>query len=286
MTSAEKQASDSLVRLVEHVFTHRDGPITGITYEELAARIGRLTWKGVGHAHGMGNVLGIMGRMLQGLEGVWGEQIPHLQSLVVLKSGQGKNLPDIGLEEFWPDYPKMTEKEKARRVKVEYQRIVEYGSRWNDVLDRLGLPPVTAEHETQNTEIPYGTAGESERHRRLKEFIRQHPEIVGATGEWQAFVEYPLTSLDVVDVFFKCPDECVAVEVKSAISDAYPADYERGLFQAIKYCAVLKAMSQAGTYGIPSAVRSVLVLESTLPTQWVGLAQTLHVPVIERVRLD
>ncbi|MEI2725693.1 MAG: hypothetical protein V9H26_19910 [Verrucomicrobiota bacterium] len=79
--------------------------------------------------------------------------------------------------------------------------------------------------------------------------------------------------------------ECVGVEVKSAISDAYPADYERGLYQTIKYRALLTAMTHDKRYAMPSNIRVVLVLESQLPLEYKTTAEVLGVEVIENVRV-
>src|SRR6266705_1803014 len=142
MATTEKRPRQALVKLVQYVFDHRDGLIQGMTYEALAARIGRTNKHGIGHAHGMGNVLGKMGHLLQGIEGEWGEPIPHIQSLVVQKTGPNRNLPDEGIREFWPEYPKMTRTEKMNRLMIEHQKIVDFGSRWNEVLIKLDLPPI------------------------------------------------------------------------------------------------------------------------------------------------
>lgn len=290
MTSTAPQSHSEplscLAKLVEHVVDHRDRLIVPISYKELAARIGRLNKHGIGHGHGMGNVLGNMGRLLQDLEGRWGEPIPQIQSLVVNLNGPLKNLPDEGIKGFWPDYPHMTRIEKTNRVRIEHQRIAEYGSRWNDVLDRFGIPPVDAVNAGKN-DAPRqrGAGGESDQHRRLKEYVRSNPHIVGAGNDWQSFVEYPLPTLDSIDVLFKSSDACIAVEVKSAVSDGLPSDYERGLFQTVKYGAVLAAMSEFPEYRIPPRIESVLVLESHLPDQYRRLALSLSVTLSEGVKV-
>lgn len=286
MKTPLQQAKDSLVKLVEHVFAHRDGLIAGITYEELAARIGRVNKHGTGHAHGMGGVLGKMGHLLKGLAGEWGEEPPHIQSLVVQKSGKGKNLPDDGIKAFWPDYPKMSRVEKENRTRIEHQRVVDFGSRWNDVLTKLSLPNVTTQSAARTAAKSFGAGGESAKHKELKEFIRSHPELVGATSIWKSFVEYPLPSLDAIDVLFKSDQACIAVEVKSVVSDAFPSDYERGIYQAVKYGALLKAMSLSASRDIPCQIQSVLVLESDLPDQYRKLAEVLGVTVFESVKTD
>jgi hypothetical protein len=283
MTTRESQARDSLRILVKHVVACCGGLIAPLFYGELAERIGYLDKHGRGQAHGMGKVLGIMGHVLKGLEGDWGEPIPHIQSLVVNKTGRLKDLPDTGIKEFWPDYPQMTREEKGNRTRIEHQRIVAFGSRWNDVLKKLSIPVVMPEGSAKAETLGGGGGGESPEHKRLKEYVRRHPEIVGATIEWRSFEEYPLPSLDVVDVLFKTGDACIAVEVKSRVSDGLHSDYERGLFQVVKYGALLRAMALSGLYGIPSRVESVLLLESTLPAEFRDTAEVLGVAVFENV---
>ncbi len=284
MSANENQAQASLSKLIEHVFNHREGLIKPLYYSELAERIGRLNKHGDGHGHGMGDVLGKMGHLLKNIEGEWGEGIPHIQSLVVNKNGSLKNLPDDGIKEFWPDYPAMTYVEKANRTRIEHQRIVAFGSRWNDVLKRLGLPEIKASSQTTATKGFFGKGGESESHKRLKMFIHNNPGLVGAKQSWKAKIEYPLPSLDEIDVVFMSADTCIAVEVKSAVSDGFPFDYERGLFQTIKYGSLLEAMARSGKYGIPPVIKIILVLESSLPAQYRPLATLLGVTILENIK--
>jgi hypothetical protein len=221
-----------------------------------------------------------MGHLLEDIDGDWGEGIPMIQCLVVVKNGPMSGLPDTGIEEFWPAYADMTRREKERCVRAEYQRVAEFGSRWDQVLGKLQLPPIT----DGAVPVHRGAGGESERHKRLKEFVRTHPEIVGATTEWDAIPEYPLPSLDEIDVLFRSGTDCIATEVKSAVSDALPADYERGIYQTIKYAALLKAMRVAGNPESRPNVRSVLILESKLPAQFRTTASVLGVTVIEDIK--
>lgn len=139
----EQQARDSLRELVKYVQENEGNALTGITYQELARRIGRLNKNGEPQAHGMGAVLAIMGHLLRDMEARWGAATPHIQSLVVRKIGPGKNLPDEGIKEFWPEYPKLTLEERKRRVSQEYEKIAAFGERWNDVLASLGLFKLT-----------------------------------------------------------------------------------------------------------------------------------------------
>lgn len=284
MTTNENPERASLLKLVEHVFDHRDGLIHPLYYSQLAERIGRLNKHGHGHGHGMGNVLGRMGHLLKTIEDEWGEGIPHIQSLVVSRTGKLKDLPDKGIKEFWPEYPAMTHVEKANRTQIEHQRIVAFGSRWNDVLKRLGLPEITASRQSSAPKEFLGKGGESESHKRLKQFVLDNPELVGAKLDWQRFPEYPLRSLDQIDVVFKSAQALIAVEVKSAISDRFPLDYERGLFQIVKYRALLEAMARSGNYDIPTESKVILLLESRLPAEYRPLAELLGVTILENVK--
>lgn len=277
-----REARACLVSLVKHVFSHRGAPLTPVTYQELAARIERLNKHGVGHGHGLGQVLGIMGHLLERIEGDWGEGIPKIQALVVNKSGSLRGLPDSGIKEFWSNYENLNRAEKERHVQTEQIRVAQFGSRWNQVLVKLGLPEVIIEEQTQ-ARGRYGS-GESPEHRALQEWVRDHPEIVGASCEWAHDENYILPPLDQIDLLFRSPERCVAVEVKSRLSDSLPQDYERGIYQTIKYAAVLRAMHSAGAGESRADVSSVLVLESQLPPQYRLVASRLCVNVIENVR--
>jgi hypothetical protein len=284
MKSTEQQALDCLQKLVEHVFAHRDSLVPTITYEALAAAIGRLDKHGAPHARGMGSqVLFTMGKLLQHVEGKWGEGVPNIQGIVVQKTGKYHGLPDEGIKAFWPDYPKMSRCERENKVQCERLRITEFGSRWNDVLEAVALPPVVQDSDTGRAASSFGRGGESPEHKALKEYVRCHPAIVKASLDWKSFVEYPLPSFDTIDVFFRGRTACVAVEVKSVVSDRCKDDYHRGIYQTIKYRAVLEAMAKAGNKDVPASIRSVLVLQSSLPEEYRTLVATLQIEVIEKI---
>lgn len=109
--------------------------------------------------------------------------------------------------------------------------------------------------------------GESPQHKALKAYVCDHPGIVGASKESRAIAEHPLPSLDKIDVLFRSAHECIAVEVKSSVSEGVPGDFERGIYQAIKYLALLRAMS----------------LDKKFPSDMRALARLLRVAVIQNV---
>jgi hypothetical protein len=123
--------------------------------------------------------------------------------------------------------------------------------------------------------------GESEHHKALKAYVAAHPALFGAPADAQAILEFDLLSGDRIDVVFQTPNEWVAVEVKSSISG--PEDCIRGIFQVIKYRAVLKAQAAWENHTAPRSVRVLLVLEGQLPTILRPLAAKFGCDVRESV---
>jgi hypothetical protein len=122
--------------------------------------------------------------------------------------------------------------------------------------------------------------GEGQDHRRLKEFIAANPQIVGLPAGLKAMLEYPLPSGDCVDVLFQNGDAWIAVEVKGRHSPE--ADVARGIFQCIKYQAVVEAYQTSQE--LPPDARAILVLEAPLPARLVPLKDLLDVEVLDHVK--
>jgi len=85
--------------------------------------------------------------------------------------------------------------------------------------------------------------------------------------------EERLASFDEMDVWFMMPGEQLAVEVKSIISNE--PDIRRGIFQCVKYRAVLEA--QATENKVESRIRVRLVSETRFSAKLQRLAQLLDV---------
>ena len=79
--------------------------------------------------------------------------------------------------------------------------------------------------------------------------------------------EFVLASADRVDVVFRGLQETVAIEVKSI--DSNEADLRRGVFQCIKYRAVLEAMD----FRSDPTVTAILVTQKDLPEDLASLAR-------------
>ena len=272
----------SLSALVRHVM-ESDGLPEPLSYQELARMIGHIGSDGHPFSRGMGKVLERMGKMLQRVSDDWGREVPHLQALIISKNG---GLPSDGLKEFWPHYLGLTNIEKNNHVLKTHEKIRDFGSRWNQVLERLEIEPISL--PTRERQVPpprRGHGGDSPAHLALKEYISQHPELVGIAGPSEAHQEYVLPSLDTLDVLFKTEGEWVGVEVKSSTSDRMPVDYQRGLYQCVKYQAILTAMQWESHYKIPATVRVEFVLQTRLPDDYRALAQRLGVTPIENVEV-
>jgi hypothetical protein len=279
----QELADKCLVELVRHVLASQGCTLTGITYEELARRIQSFNKHGEPHPR-LGAVLGVMGHLLEAIQPDWQEPIPHIQALVVTKNGDNRGIPDDGISEFRIGYDRLTRTEKENKAFAEWQVIADFGSRWNLVLQQLDLPTIVIDQKLISNERTRGAGGESWAHQNLKEFVKQHPELVGVDGPVEAFTEYALPSLDTLDVLFKTPKCWTAVEVKSSISDGVPSDYQRGLYQIVKYTALLHAMRTEPQYAVPGEIKVLLVLESTLPTHLLQLRDRLQIQVIEGVK--
>ncbi len=113
----------------------------------------------------------------------------------------------------------------------------------------------------------YGNGGlgggpESPFHMALKEWVRDNPGLVSPSyAEAEADIEVPLLSGDRIDCSFDRGDRIAVVEVKSWISNQ--EDLLRGIFQCIKYRAVMEAM----THDRAVTVDAVLVTEKPVPAE-------------------
>ncbi len=245
-----------------------------IFYQALAGELG------ISNPRNLNYPLGSVGQTLIDLAKQWGEDIPPIQCLVVNQQDQ---TPGQGFGWFMPDaeeWKGMSPMQRRRKTEQVMQQIYAY-QKWPAVLAALRLEPVENEFE----DLLQGAAkmragGEGEEHKRLKEHVRRHPQLVGAkTGGCFGRVEERLPSGDSLDVFFDAGTEWVAVEVKPLSSDEL--DLTRGIYQCVKYAAVLRAVVIADQKDID--VRSVLLIEGRLTERLRLLRTILGVHVIEGV---
>ena len=125
--------------------------------------------------------------------------------------------------------------------------------------------------------------GEGKEHLALKEYVATNPGLFGLPASLEpGEQEHLLPSGDSLDVFFRHRKEHIGIEVKSTTSDE--SDILRGLYQCVKYQAVLKARQAAKGEG--QNVRTILVLGGPLPTKLIPLKNILGVEVFEKIESE
>ncbi|EKO34187.1 hypothetical protein [Leptospira santarosai] len=220
--------------------------------------------QGSAFGNNIGNSLGAMGHFFDNIKiDNWNDRIPLIQTLVVLKSD---GLPSSGLKEFEKEYPYLSKEKQKDFVQKEYEKIFEFGDRWNSVLSSLGIQPflnITKQNDSiGNFFNPFGSDGSPE-HQALCEYIKRTPSLVNLPIDSVGIREYPLKSGDKVDVVFETKEMITAVEIKSIRSDEN--DLERGLFQCIKYHATLVAEEKVN--GKRRKVKCYLVIQGPAPKE-------------------
>jgi len=264
----QQRAREALPLLVRQTQIRRE-----TIYSDLAHKLG------MPNPRNLNYVLGYIGEALQSLSTEWNETIPPIQCLVVNKQ---TGLPGEGI--WWfitpeEDFHSLSREGQQTVLRGELQKVFEY-PRWPAVLDAFGLlGRLDSSILDEASKVRGG--GESQQHRRLKEYIRDHPEAVQLPAMiGRGRTEFPLPSGDSLDVLFQDGDDWWAVEVKSAISGI--SDIVRGIFQCVKYRAVIEALQ--ATQGLPQSARAILVLESDFPRELDSRKQVLGIEVIDNVR--
>jgi hypothetical protein len=257
-----------------------------VYYSDLAAELGMANERNLNY------VLGSVGEAVELLSKDWKETIPPIQCLVINKRDR---MPGEGIGWFITkkeDFRKLPRKEQRRLVKLELEKVFAYRD-WSSVLHAFGLAPAKADYlqavakgrpegaTKESRAATFGGGGESHEHRTLKLFVAKNPELVGlpaSVGEGKT--EEPLQSGDVLDVFFRHGQDSIAVEVKSAVSSE--ADIVRGMFQCVKYRAVLEA--QQAAEGLPQSARAILALELKLAPKFQALKNILGIEMVDEIK--
>lgn len=218
-------------------------------------------------------------------------RFPHAPSLNALVCNKNSDLPGEGLDYVFPYYSQCSLKEQKALVAKENLAAHEYD--WNPVLRELGLKALDVLSFNDLKDYAnrvffkhfgkHGKGGESLHHKRLKDFIQDHPERIGISDDITfCAAEFITLSQDRIDVLFKTKNTTYAVEVKSEISN--DDDIVRGIFQAVKYQAVLEAQGKIN--GDTNDIKSILVIGRMLPPMALTIAKILDVSVIENFNID
>lgn len=181
---------------------------------------------------------------------------------------------DKGLKD-WKKVPRV---EKLRIVERERQRIFAYPD-WETIARRLYGDPrkllaqINPEESRDfDPNWRFSSTPESKQHRRLKIWVSKNPGAVGVRpNPLFTNMEARLLSGDEVDVMFSSGTTFHVVEVKSRRSNF--ADYQRGIYQCVKYREVKRA--EHAPFKVE--VHALLVTEATLPTELQVRAKILGV---------
>lgn len=244
-------------------------------YSDLTAAVGHKT-------NQIGRVMGSIQSILDELKKKSKRgYIPTLNSLVVSKKD---GLPSDGFDFVVSNYSKLSiESKKGEVRKLNYDAHV---FDWSWVLKELNLKPATITTEETIESIKkgvYGTGGEGEEHKALKEYIANHPESIGVRKVTYTETEHSLLSGDSLDVYFECKKkQHFAIEVKPATSSE--ADILRGVFQCVKYKAVMDAMRVVDNDNYEN--NTLLVLAGDMPDFVKQVANDLNVRFIESFKKD
>ena len=242
-----------------------------IQYGAVAAEVG------VSSPRNMAYPLGSIGKTLLELGRQWCETIPPIQAIVVNKKD---GIPGVGVAHFTRDarvFTSATRQEKTRIVREILHNVFTYRD-WDRILRALGLQPLPTPELPPVSTSAGRRGGEGSEHLALKRLISESPHTVGAEGMTPEF-EASLQSGDSIDVLFRGRRRELAVEVKG--KQSANDDVVRGLFQCVKYQAVLDA--EAKIKGVRMDIEAVLALGGRLPNHVRAIANTLGIRVIDRL---
>ena len=246
--------------------------LTNKTYGDLIHALGYTRYSGIGDQ--LGNVETVM----RELRKMTGEEVPTLNALVKTPK---EGIPSDGFGFVYPNYNGLTLSEKLVFVAGINEKALNY-QKWDWVLDQLGLQPskIITEQELEAISVHVG-GGEGKEHKAIKKFVYNNPESLGINGVIRNETEYPLPSGDRLDVYFETSDCRYAIEVKPSTSP--DDDITRGIFQCVKYKAVMEAIRKIGYDKY--AVKTLLVTASGLSERNKKLAEALNVPYTENYKI-
>ena len=245
--------------------------LTNKTYGDLIHALGYTRYSGIG------NQLGNVETVMRELRKMTGEEVPTLNALVKTPK---EGIPSDGFDFVYPNYNGLTLSEKLIFVAGINEKALNY-QKWDWVLDQLGLQPskIITEQELEAISV-HGGGGEGKEHKAIKEYVYKHPESLGITGVIRKETEHPLPSGDRLDVYFETSDSRYAIEVKPSTSP--DDDITRGIFQCVKYKAVMEAVRKVeyGRY----TISTLLIVAGSMSNRNKQLAEALEIKSIEHLK--
>lgn len=213
--------------------------------EELHAEFGHAA-KGLKPLYGP--PVGAVGQAICQIGDRWRQTIPPINVIVV---NEATGLAGTGADEiahyFFKDHGRGMGRDRETYLRQAMEAVFAYGSRWDKVAQALGSPILPVRTEAPDggevlplPRLPVVQGPESPEHKALKNWVAANPGLLSAFGTFpRGDVERGLSSGDSLDAYFHAGHRRLAVEVKT--SKASNAELERGVYQCVKYRAVLRA---------------------------------------------
>jgi hypothetical protein len=258
-----------------------------ITYGQMDTELQRRGWGHHVNVVVYGHPAGAVGNACIEIEREIGEKIPPLNALIVnAKSG----IPGTGCDYYLATYldknrsRSLTDAQRKAMAEETMEEVWRF-QKWDEILNRCGLKPIRGDIPSLHSNSPkktprkrgWSTEPESAEHHALKKWVAENPQVLGSKITYgNGKTEWLFASADRVDVMFEHKDGCMAVEVKAA--NANDADLERGIYQCVKYRALLRAELKAEGK-IPNG-SSQLIIEAQLSSILQALADLLGVRVV------
>lgn len=231
---------------------------SSITYGEAARRLTEIGFNGITAR----NVGGLAGALMFEIRKKWPEKKGKYPPLNILLVQRRTRRPSGGAREFVEDYldDRDLDSTKWPEVCKKIMTDVHDFKNWDQVYHYTFDEPLPIPKSLEGKEkdgIRHDRKGEGENHKNLRIWVRKNPgKIKKSYKDFITDTEVVLDSADRVDVVYYGRDVTVAIEVKSR--DSNDEDLRRGVFQCIKYRAVMKAMD------MPKVV-ALLVTQTDLP---------------------
>ncbi|WP_456098622.1 hypothetical protein [Prevotella jejuni] len=251
--------------------------LTNKTYGDLLSALGYTRFSGIGRQ--LGNVETVLRELRESTGAV---DIPTLNALVKKPK---LDRPADGFDFVYPNYKKLSVPEKKIFIAGMNEKACAY-TKWDWVLKELGLKEAIPLSEYQlntikNVQFNYG-GGEGVEHKNLREYIFEHPESINYNNIVFKETEYILPSGDRLDVYFEFEDrKHVAIEVKPSTSPE--SDIIRGIFQCVKYKAVMDALKRIECQNY--RIEVILLAAKKLSFQERTLAEDLGISYIENFKM-
>lgn len=250
-----------------------------VTYGDVARELGV-------HHRAVHHIAGYIGFTLAAVAETrkWAKRRPPPLHALIVNDVTG--LPGRGIDGFLSKlYQSASSNKEKRAVLTAVYAQARHYDHWPELCDLLEIPldGDALTDAVEKARRANGKGGEGPHHLALKTYVSEHPHVVGlAPGSSAGIVEWPTAAGDRIDIVFERRRLRLAVEIKPY--HAPEGDLLRGVFQCLKYQAVLTA--EAALADEPVETRVLLVLGGEATEEVISVANRLGIPVRDNVRFE